>query len=481
MTVVNEIISGFKWTVGVRLAGQVFNWMVTIVVIRLLEPEDYGIFAVAVAITTFLTLLSEFGIGDGLIWKKEFGERLLKRAFGYILIINAFLFGLLYSGAPYVAEFYESERLTDIMRVQAFEFLILSFGVISSAKIRHKLRFKRLSLITLLTTMTGGGVTLFLALNGFGIWSLVWGSICRNLALAILVQIAEPALMLPNFDIRDLDGVGNYGFVVLLTRLVFFVYSKADILIMSKALNIDLVGFYTVAKDLATLPMARIAASINIVGLSAFSKFEGKTGELTGHYLKAITSIAFVSFPVFIGISSVSPEIVPLALGEKWMESIPVLQVIAFSVPFRLFNIVHGALLQGTGNASVNLRNTTVAVVLFVPLFAFALRWGGLGVAFVWAVVTPMYFAFVVCSLKPYVDITLGKVSRQLIGSLFVSVIMYLAVRAVSDVLGEYHLNTFFVLTTEIIIGVLVYSGASFLFNKRQFKDFISLVRRNRE
>lgn len=476
MTSVNTIISGFKWTAGAKLSGQLFNWAITIVVIRLLEPEDYGIFAVALVVTTFLTLLSEFGVGDGLIRKKEFGIELLRKAFGYILIVNLLLFLLLYGSAPYVADFYEREQLTLILQVQAFKFLVICLFVIPDAKLRHKMRFKRLSLISLIASVVGGFITLYLALNGFGVWSLVWGNLGRIMVLAVLMQLSEPSFLLPSFRIRDLHGIGRFGAVVIINRIVFFFYTKADILIIGKLLSVQQTGFYTVAKDLATLPMAKLASSINIVGFSAFSKYEHRREELRSHYLRAVESLAFISFPVFVGISSVAPEVVPVVLGEKWVNVIVVLQIISFSVPFRVLNIVNSPLLEGAGSPVRNLKNTLVAVMTFVPLFVYAAQWGGVGVALVWTLTMPLYYLYVITTIKDCVAIELRDVVQKMAMPLLNSLFMYLGVRMLASALAEQDIAIYVVILLEIFVGALSYIALTLWFNRKQFDRFVGIV-----
>ncbi|MET0081758.1 MAG: lipopolysaccharide biosynthesis protein [Sedimenticola sp.] len=477
MSVAKDAISGFKWTAGGKVVGQIFNWSITIFVIRLLSPQDYGIFAIALIVTAYLTMLREFGIGNGLIQKNEFSTKILRKVLGLVILINTFFFILLLLISPYISTYYEKPILEEIFNVQAFQFLVLVFAVLPDAKLRNELKFKELSIIQLVSTMIGGVVTLVLALNDLGVWSLVWGNFSRITVSTLMLQTVSFTMLTPDFRIRNLNGIANYGMIVMLNRTLFFIYNKIDVFITAKILPITEVGYYTVAKDLATLPMAKMGSSVNIVAFSAFTKYENKREELKRHYLKAVESISFIAFPIFFGISAVTEELVPIFLGDKWLAVTPCLQLIALAVPFRLLNLINGPLFEGIGSPLVHTNIIAAAVLLYVPAFFIFSEYGIVVVALIWVVVTPLHYLYALSWVKKKIGVGMFQVMRVITVSLIVSMIMLIVVMAVSQIpdIGE-QLNAWIIMSMKIGIGIVVYLGLFLLLDREKLGNFVKLV-----
>lgn len=479
MTVVKKTIHGFKWIAGMKLVGQLFNWAITIFVIRLLEPSDYGVFAIALVVMAFLTMLGEFGIGNGLVQRKNFSRELMKKIFGFVLLVNGLFSALLFFGAAEISELYGYFELQGILQLLSINFLLVSFMIIPDAKLRFEMKFKQLSITELLTAVVGGVATLLFALNDQGVWSLVYGNLLRLMLLTAVLQLMRPSLYMPRFKFSDMDGVGKFGAVVVANRVLFFLYNKSDILILGKLLSPTVVGIYTVAKDLASNPMAKIAASINIVGFSAFTKYDNQQDELKRHYLKATSHLALVSFPVFVGIASVAPELVPVVLGEKWLGVTVCLQLIAVSIPFRLLNMMNSPLLEGIGKPHKSLVNTVIALLLFLPGFYFAaLTFGIVGVSFVWAVLSPVYYILVVLRLSSWSGLGISDVLKLMYIPMASVLIMYFGVRQFSD-LASNSLGNVALLLIEIPLGAALYLCVFGLLDWRRFTDFSRFLMKN--
>ena len=478
MTFTTQIIKGFKWTLAIQVLSQIANWAITIFVIRLLSPDDYGIYAIAITITAFLVQCGEFGIANALIQKNNFDKILLKKVFGFVLLIHVLFFLLLYLSAQYISAFYGIDALRSVLQVQAVQFLMLSLTVIPDAKMRNEMRFKLLSIVTFSTAIFGGLMTLVLAYMDFGYWALVWGNFARIFSLVIFLHSVSPSILMPNFNFKNMSGVGKFGGIVVLNRLLFHLYSKSDILIIGKVLSSSTTGLYNVAKDLATLPMAKIASSINIVAFSAFSKYEDR-GLVAKHYIKATSVLSMISFPVFVGISSVSPELVPTVLGDRWTGLIMTLQLIAVAVPFRVLNIIHGPLLDGLGSPEKSLKNTIIALAVYVPAFIFCSRWGAEGMAMAWVVLTPLYYALIVYRVRDEVPFRMSELLLEILPPLIFSIVMFISVRSISYIINHYlMIDGIFLLIMEIMAGCLVYVSLIYFLQKSRFTELLLLVKR---
>jgi O-antigen/teichoic acid export membrane protein len=195
--------------------------------------------------------------------------------------------------------------------------------------------------------------------------------------------------------------------------------------------------------------------------------------------MKATTVLATISFPVFFGISCVSPELVPIVLGDKWTNSIIILQYLSLSVPFRVLNMVNGPLLDGMGYPDKTLVNTIVAILLFIPVFFYAAKWGAAGVALAWVILSPVYYFMIILRVKRFLPFQLGALMLEIVWPVLFATIMYSVVRMTAHflpLLGT--INEFILLIAEIVVGVFSYVALLYIFQRAQFREIIALASR---
>lgn len=180
MTLRADTLSGLRWVAGAKLLGQVVTWGITIVVMRILSPEDYGVLAMATVLVAFLAMMAQFGVGAAAVQAADMDDGKLRQIFGLVILINSSLFLLLFLTAPLVGWFFEEPRLVAIIRVLGLQFVLMMFSVIPSSQLSRKLDFKGQSLVELSGAIASSLTALASALAGLGVWSLVWASLDRK-------------------------------------------------------------------------------------------------------------------------------------------------------------------------------------------------------------------------------------------------------------------------------------------------------------
>lgn len=186
------VVSGIRWSAGVRLLSQVSTWAITLIVIRLLAPADYGLVAMASVFVGLAAMLSELGLGMSVVQAKEIDDSLLRQLFGVILIVQLCIFAFLAVFAPAIAAFFSEPRVSDIVRALGLQFVFSAFGVIPDALLKRNLRYKTRSVIELIAAVAASVLTLMFAFSGFGVWSLVAGSLGSQLIKAIALNVSAP-------------------------------------------------------------------------------------------------------------------------------------------------------------------------------------------------------------------------------------------------------------------------------------------------
>jgi len=176
-----QILSGLKWTAGARFGSQIITWAITLLIIRLLSPEDYGLMAMATVCVVFMIMVAEAGLKPALIQRQEIDETVLRQAFGIVIVVNLGLMIILNLLAPMIAGFFAEERLIKILHVLSLGFLFIAIDTIPGVILQRELKFKNLALVELMTAVSTSVLTLILAFAQYGIWALVYGYIFSGL------------------------------------------------------------------------------------------------------------------------------------------------------------------------------------------------------------------------------------------------------------------------------------------------------------
>ena len=478
MSLGQKVISSLKWMAVFKFSGQLLNWAITIVVIRLLTPEDYGLMSQAMILIGLLALINEMGMGAALIQRQELDKQLSSQVMALALLINFFIFVLLLLLSPLVASFFGEPDLVEIIVILGIGFLCQSFAVIPSAILSRRMEFKKKALVDLLTMVSSSVVTLVLALQSFGVWALVTGHLVGIFVRVVGVNIASKYWILPSFKLAGLKRVFQFGGTVTLERVLWYLYSQADMIIVGRFLGKESLGFYSVAMQLATLPMQKIAGMMNDVGFAAFSRLQDQVDEFRAHFIKAAKMVCAFAFPVFWGMSSITPEIVEIFLGEKWRQVILPMQLLCLVIPIRMLSTIASPALTGKGRPDVSLKNLLIAFFLMPTAFLIGIQWGLVGVAYAWLIAYPITFIImqkhalkaIEVPVKPY----LKEVSRPVIPG----ILMLLTVYSMRELLAGVDVNDIVALCLLIGSGAVSYLVAIYLLQRELLIEIVSMVKR---
>lgn len=472
-----DVLSGMGWVAGSRVASQVFTWAVTLVVIRLLEPADYGLMALATMFTSFMLLLSELGLGPAMIQARELQRDQLPDIFGTTLLFNIGLTALTWAAAPSIAAFFDEPALTEVLRVLALQFLLLAFTLMPEALLQRGMQFRSWSLGNLGAHVAGSLTTLILAVQGFGVWSLVWGNLLTFITRALVLNWLVPCLFVPRLRPRRIIEMLRFGGHVTVTRVLWFAYQQADYLIVGKLLGRDALGFYSVSYQLAAMPMQRLSSIVNRVALPAFARVQAEPDLAGRHYLKAVRMVSLIGVPVMWGISGVSPEAVPLILGAHWAEAQIPLQIICLVIPLRMTSNLLTPALQGMGRSDVGLYNMLRVFVTMLAAFLFGVQWGIVGVAMAWALAWPAVYAFNLGRSLPRMNLRRRDLVRNLARPWAAGLAMLAAVYGLRASLPE-SLPPPLVLAALILGGGIAYTAASLALNRSGLIEAYDLMRK---
>ncbi len=406
---------GLFWLGMFKLIGQAFIWGSTILIARFLEPSDYGLMGMATLITSFVSLIGDFGLGFSIVQKKELEDKHIHSLFWVAAAIGFALFLVLYILSPLAGIFFENARVVPILRCSC---VALFFGIICDIPMKillRNLRYKRVGAAEFTSSLTASICSLFFAIKGYGAFSLVWGTIISSVLKLILACCLNPWLPRFTFQAKGLGHFMSFGGNLVASRILWYIYSNADYGILSKKLGTAAFGLYSFAFNFATIPASKLQPILQPVFFSAFSRIQDDLPRLREEYLKIINVLFPIYATVYCGFFWVSPEFVMIFLGQKWEPMIPVLRLLLLVQPLRAIYSGSPPLALVLGRPDVTAKTTLVFTCFMLPGFWFGSAWGMTGVALAWCALYPFAMLIAFSMQIRLAGIPLGTLVKQLI------------------------------------------------------------------
>ena len=469
-----QVMSALRWSAVAKFGGQITNWAITLFVIRLLAPSDYGLVAMQSLIFMFLGMLGDMGFGSSITQSPTLEKREIRQTVGAAMLVNLGICALLMLAAPAIAAFYNESRLVDMTRVAALGFIGVGLVPVYNGLLQREMRFRVSARIEIVCGIVNNLATLVFALLGFGAWSLIFGSLVANPVRVAMMFSSAKQLYWPSFNFSGTRRLWSFGGNVLMTRVIWYWSSQADVLIAGKFLGKEAVGFYSVAVHLASLPMQRAAGIINGVAFAAFSKIQHDARAVAHNTKLGVRLVAFTTFPILWGIGAVSPELVDLAIGPNWQESILPLTLVALTIPFRMIGSIVTSTVMSLGRVDIAMWTTVAGACIAPPLFFFGSRYGILGISMAWVVAAPVLFLLNMYRALPILGLTMRDVFVEMWRPMFISAVMFGAVEALRHLLlGLWEVPVFLLL---IGAGALIYAAGSWLINRDATVEALTLL-----
>ena len=474
----SEILRGLKWTAGAKLGGQLITWGVTIYVMRLLSPGDYGLMAMATVFLALLGMFSEVGLGPALVQSADLSTQALRRAYGIVWLVNLALFGLVNLLADPIATFYAEPKLVPVFRVLTLQFLIIPLGVVPEVLLARKLDYKHRSLSEFTSAIASSVVTLGMAMD-FGVWSLVWGNLATLVCRVGMLNVLAPFRVLPSFSLGGMRKLVVFGGNVTASRLLWFMFMQADAVIVGRLLGEHVLGLYSVALHLASLPVQRISGILNQVVFPAASRFQHDKETIRIQLLKALGYISLIAFPLLWGMSCVAYELIPVLLGAGWGDAILPFQILTLVMPFRMIVSILPTITDALGRSEVSMRNSLLGCVVMPIAFYIGSHWGIVGVAYAWLSAYPVVLFINLRRMLVVIGIPLMDVVRQVMPALVAAAGMYGVVWGGRMAWGASQAPAL-ALAAEIAAGVCGYVAFSLVCNRTLVLELLRQVRPKR-
>lgn len=390
----NKAVKGVIWVGSAKLLGQTISWVITLLVVRILTPDDYGLMGMAVAFLGVIQLINEMGLGAAIVQRQELDQSALSTVFWFSLIVSGALYALTALCAPLVAVFFHNERITMLIRILGFNLLLGSLRVVPFYLLIKEMAFDKKAKAELISSLLAGLTALTLAYLGFGVWSLVFSSITLNVALTSFVAYYYPWRPYRVFRPGRIWGLLRFGMQVLGSRLLSFGYGGTDILVVGKVLGERVLGFYAIATDLAGKGVDLLSEILAQVTFPMYASLQDDRAALQRYYLKLSTLVALTVFPAFAGLILIAPDMFTILLTDKWLPAASIFQILCVVAAVKSLAVLVPPLLMAVGRAELNLRYTLLCASIMPPAFILGSLLGLVGIACAWLAVYPGLFFY---------------------------------------------------------------------------------------
>jgi PST family polysaccharide transporter len=372
-----KIVRSSAWALLGFGGSNVFALATTIVLARLLVPEDFGLVALVLAVLAVAQIAQESGLGAALIVYR--GE--LRPAAASVVAIAPLiaigLYGIVFVGAPLFAELLDEPRLVELVRVTGLVIVLRGFSIMPMAVLEREMRFREIMVVDLGAGVAQSATAIVLAASGAGVWSLVAGQLGLGVAQVALSWALVPLRPMPlearRETMRELMRFGRY---VGLANLVNYANKNTESLVLGRILGTTPLGFFSVAKRLATLPVEVMG---NILGrgvYAAFARLQADRDAFRRVWLEYVQRIALISVPMAIGLAIVAAPLVETLFGERWSAAIPLLQILALNQLVRAFSATSGDVFLALGRPQLRAATEVSHLVLLVPALVAGTAWG---------------------------------------------------------------------------------------------------------
>lgn len=468
-----KVFSSFIWSILEKFSSQGLQFILSIILARILLPEDYGIVAL---IQIFIQIANVFvidGFNTALIQKKDSDDLDFSSVFYFTCFLSLFLFIGLYFLAPVLADFYNQPKLVGVTRIFALSFFYTPIASCQYAYIDKHLQFKVYLLRSIICLIVSGTISVILAYKGFGVYALVIQQLSYGILNTIILWFSiewRPKLM---FSISRIKNLFSYGWKILCTGLLENIFRNIYGLIIGKAYDSVQLGYYNRGMQFPNIIAVNFVGALKGVVFPTFSSNNDNINEVKNMLRRASQVNAYILLPCMLGMAAVSKSLVLVLLTDKWIDCVPFLQLSCFYFALYNINATSISAVNAIGRSDVYLKYEIIKKILIILSVVFTIPLG----------VIPMLIGQIVVGLissilnmlpcKKYLNYKISEQIKDLMPSFLASLVMFSLIYLINSL----NLGNFITLVIQIFSGALIYIVISMLFKIEGFYYILNTIK----
>lgn len=472
-TLKSKTIYGIIWSAADNLSKQGIQFIISIIIARILAPSDYGLIGMLTIFIAIAQTIVDSGFGTALIQKKNPTQVDYSTVFYFNILVGIILYWILFFSAPLIAGFYQQPKLTNLTRFMGLNIVINSFSLVQANIFIKQIDFKITTKIGIASVLFSGLAGIYLAYKGFGVWSLAIQQIIWALINSLLLWIFSRWRPVFMFSLTSLKTMFAFGSRLLASGILNVIFTNIYNLIIGKAFSANQLGIYTQAQKIQNLPSNFINLTVSRVTFPVFASIQDDNYRLKQGYRKTIKSIVFILFPIMMGLGVIAEPLVKILLTEKWLPSVTILQllcIVGLTYPLSSVNL---NILKVKGRSDTFLRLEVVKKLLVILSIALSVPFGLLAVVISQVIISLVgYFLNMYFSGK-LIDFSVREQLTDILPCFTLSTCMAIFIYILSMGIN---ISSISKLTVEILAGIAFYVSGSVIFKFREIQETLMII-----
>lgn len=445
----DKTVRGVAWSAVDSIARYGITFLVSIVLARLLSPEEYGLIGIITIFITVFNGIVDGGFTNALIRKQNITDQDYNTAFITNLLVSVFLAVLLFFSSPLIAVFFNRDELTMLTRVMSVIVVVNGLAIVQKAKLTKNIDFKTQTKITLIASVSSGLVGIVLALLGFGVWALVGQQITNQSLNTFFLWFFSKWKPKLKFSVASFKDLWGFGWKLLVSGLIDSIWREIYQVVVGKFYSTATLGLYTRGQQFASLFSTNLTAVVQRVSYPVLSSIQDDKIRLKDAYQRVIKSTMLVTFACMLGLAAISKSMVYVLIGEKWLPCVPMLQIICFQMMLYPLHAINLNMLQVQGRSDLFLKleiiKKTIGVIplclgIFIDIYW--MLFGSVIVGFVSYLLNAYYSG-------PFLNYSVWEQIKDILPSFIISIIMALIV----FVVGLLPISPYVLLLIQLVVG----------------------------
>lgn len=473
-----QTITGAFWKFGERILSQVFRFIVSIILARLLYPEDYGLIALVLLVITICDKLLICGFATALIQKKDADDLDFSSVLYFSLISALLLYLLVYFTAPYISDFYnhfDRHELILVIRVIGLSLFFVAYNSVQHAYVSKNMLFKRYFWSTLGGTLISGGIGVLMAIMGYGIWALVVQYFLVILVDGFILFFTiswRPKIL---FSLERLRSMFSYGWKIFVASMIKTLYNDLRGMVIAKVYTPSDLAFYNRGQSLPMLVDNNVSGTIDSVLFPAYSKLQNDRPALLNAVRRYVKTSSYILMPLLLLMAVSSSTLVTILLTDKWLPCVPYMEIFCFSFIFTPIEVGNLQAIKALGRSDVVLKLEIIKKSIGVLLLLITVPFGMKAIAY-----SMLATSFISASLNSWpnqklLNYSLTQQLNDIMPSLVMSLILFLGLRVLLYYVE--HIDVYIQLLFLCSIGIIFYIMISKLFKIESYLYLSEIIK----
>lgn len=468
----NRAMDGITWKLLEKIGMQAVQFVIQIVLARLLLPEDYGVIGLLTIFITTSDVFVQQGLTTALIQKKKVDSIDLSSVFYANIFVSIILYALLYLSAPLIANFYKENILIVLTRVLSLNIIIGAFSAIHFVILSRNLDFKKSFFSNMANIVTQGVFGIILALNGYGLWSLVISKLAGSFIGSLVLWFYVKWKPSKEFSLVRLKEMFSYSSKILGTNLLNTIFNNIHSLIIGHYYSSDELGYYQRGQQIPQTIMTAIDGSLSEVIYPTLSMLQDDIFKLKNTIKRTIKISMYITLPLLVGLYIVAKPLTIILLTDKWLSSVPFMQLTCLICMFwPLSSRMHA--INAIGKSDITLRLSVVTKIITLLLILLCAKSGIYAIMLATLIASIITMFILSYYSKKYINYGLMEMCKDILPSIILSLVMGFFVILIGTFIEDALLR----LLTQIISGIIIYISGSNISKNESFYDIIEVLK----